>query len=119
MAFLVFSLCFIMTARSQNNSKIIADGFYVNSIFAGYSPDPSILWEGQDYYVVYLSFEYYPGFTIWHSQDLINWRPETNALHKYVGSIWAADLLKYNDNYYIYFPANNTNYVITARSIAA
>jgi len=48
---------------------------------------------------------------------LINWTPVTNALHKYVGSVWAPDLVKYKNKYYIYFPANNTNYVVTADSI--
>jgi beta-xylosidase len=54
---------------------------------------------------------------IWQSNDLINWTPVTNALNKYVGSVWAPDLTKYKNKYYIYFPANNTNYVITADSI--
>jgi beta-xylosidase len=54
---------------------------------------------------------------IWHSKDLINWMPVTNALHKYVGSVWAPDLVKYKNKYYIYFPADNTNYVVYADSI--
>jgi xylan 1,4-beta-xylosidase len=93
------------------------NGYYVNPIFAGDYPDPSILREGSDYYIVHSSFEYYPGLLIWHSKDLINWTPVTNALHKYVGSVWAPDLVKYKNKYYIYFPANNTNYVVTADSI--
>jgi beta-xylosidase len=93
------------------------EGYYVNPIFAGDYPDPSILRDGNDYYIVHSSFEYYPGLLIWHSNDLINWIPVTNALHKYVGSVWAPDLVKYKNKYYIYFPANNTNYVVTADSI--
>jgi beta-xylosidase len=73
--------------------------------------------DGRDYYIVHSSFEYYPGLLIWHSTDLINWSPVTNALHKYVGSVWAPDLVKYKNRYYIYFPANNTNYVVFADSI--
>jgi len=91
--------------------------YYVNPIFAGDYPDPSILRDGSDYYIVHSSFEYYPGLLIWHSKDLINWTPVTNALHKYVGSVWAPDLVKYKDKFYIYFPARNTNYVVTADSI--
>jgi xylan 1,4-beta-xylosidase len=93
------------------------DGYYVNPIFAGDYPDPSLLRDGSDYYIVHSSFEYYPGLLIWHSKDLIDWTPVTNALHKYVGSVWAPDLVKYKNKYYIYFPANNTNYVVTADSI--
>ncbi|WP_229688705.1 family 43 glycosylhydrolase, partial [Puia dinghuensis] len=90
---------------------------YSNPIFAGDYPDPSILRDGGTYYMVNSSFEYYPGLLIWQSKDLVNWTPVGNALHKYVGSVWAPDLVKYKNKYYIYFPANNTNYVVTADSI--
>lgn len=105
-------------AQYQTNSDGVEEGYYANPIFAGDYPDPSILRDGDDYYVVHSSFEYYPGLLIWHSTDLINWEPVAHALHKYVGSVWAPDLIKYKDKYYIYFPANNTNYVVTADSIA-
>ncbi len=104
-------------AQYQVNTNTNDDSYYINPIFAGDYPDPSILRDGIDYYVVHSSFEYYPGLLIWHSKDLINWTPVTNVLHKYVGSVWAPDLTKYGNKYYIYFPANNTNYVITADSI--
>ncbi|SFW34511.1 family 43 glycosylhydrolase [Chitinophaga sancti] len=86
-------------------------------IFPGDFPDPSILVDGTDYYIVHSSFDYYPGLLIWHSKDLLNWTPLVNALHKYVGSVWAPDLVKYGNKYYIYFPANNTNYVVYADKI--
>src|SRR5262245_30959493 len=105
-------------AQYQTNSEREKKGFYSNPIFAGDYPDPSILREGNDYYVVHSSFEYYPGLLIWHSKDLINWEPVAHALHSYVGSVWAPDLVKYKDKYYIYFPAKNSNYVVTADSIA-
>jgi xylan 1,4-beta-xylosidase len=90
---------------------------YYNPIFAGDYPDPSILVDGDTYYMVHSSFEYYPGLLIWKSKDLINWVPVVNSLKKYVGSVWAPDLVKYNKKYLIYFPANNTNYVISADAI--
>ncbi len=119
---LVLFLCiillpFIGNAQYQLNTNEKGSGFYMNPIFAGDYPDPSILREGDDYYIVHSSFEYYPGLLIWHSKDLINWNPVTNALYKYVGSVWAPDLVKHNNKYYIYFPVNNTNYVVTAKSI--
>lgn len=86
-------------------------------MFAGDYPDPSILVDKDGYYIVHSSFEYYPGLLIWHSKDLRHWKPVVNALHTYVGSVWAPDLVKYKNKYYIYFPANNTNYVITADNI--
>ena len=110
-------LYFSASAQYQTNTNEMGDGYYLNPIFAGDYPDPSILRDGSDYYIVHSSFEYYPGLLIWHSRDLINWMPVTNALHKYVGSVWAPDLVKYKNKYYIYFPANNKNYVVHADSI--
>ena len=109
----------VVTGFSQNqyHRKNTEPNTFLNPIFAGDYPDPSILVDGNDFYVVHSSFEYYPGLTIWHSTDLINWSPITSALTQYVGSVWAPDLVKYDLKYYIYFPAKNTNYVITADSI--
>jgi beta-xylosidase len=114
---LLLQMTFVAQAQYQTNTSDIGTDNYLNPIFAGDYPDPSILRDGDNYYIVHSSFEYYPGLLIRQSKDLINWTPVTNALHKYVGSVWAPDLVKYNNKYYIYFPANNTNYVVTANSI--
>jgi xylan 1,4-beta-xylosidase len=111
-------LFFLANAQSQINTVKKTEGYYLNPVFAGDYPDPSILRDGSDYYIVHSSFEYYPGLLIWHSKDLINWKPVTHALYKNVGPVWAPDLVKHNNRYYIYFPANNTNYVVSANSIA-
>ncbi|MGJ5643267.1 family 43 glycosylhydrolase [Formosa sp. S-31] len=112
-------LCTFYTAKAQNQNykQTTQEGYYTNPIFPGDYPDPSILRDGDDFYMVHSSFEYYPGLLIWHSTDLINWEPVTNALNTYVGSVWAPDLVKYEGKYYIYFPASDTNYVIVADDI--
>lgn len=110
---LILLLLVTITAFGQSPKP----GSFTNPLFAGDYPDPSILRDGDDYYMVHSSFEYYPGLLIWHSTDLINWTPVANSLYTYVGSVWAPDLVKYDDKYYIYFPADNTNYVITADHI--
>ena len=107
---LIIQISFISNAQ-QNSIKSN------NLIFPGDHPDPSILKDGNDYYIVHSSFYYYPGLLIWHSTDLINWTPVTHALTKNIGSVWAPDLVKYKNKFYIYFPANNTNYVVWANSI--
>ena len=38
------------------------------------------------------------------------------ALYDSVGSVWAPDLVKYGDRYYIYFPAGRKNWVVHAPS---
>ncbi len=91
--------------------------YFINPIFRGDYPDPSILVDGDDYYMVHSSFHYYEGLTIWHSKDLINWNIVTNALTKNVGNVWAPDLAKYDGKYYIYFPVEKTNYVIVSDDI--
>ncbi|MEL4308330.1 family 43 glycosylhydrolase [Joostella sp. CR20] len=110
-------LFIIASAQKQNPKHNLADNEYMNPIFPGDYPDPSILVDGDDYYLTHSSFEYHPGLTIWHSTDLINWEPVTNALQNYIGSVWAPDLVKHNGKYYIYLPSNNTNYVIYADKI--
>lgn len=116
--FLLFLLTIVPVLAQQQNKPQFANGdYFQNPVFAGDYPDPSLLKDGDHYYLVHSSFDYYPGLLIWHSTDLINWSPVTNALYKYVGPVWAPDLVKYHDTYYIYFPANNTNYVVWAKSI--
>lgn len=79
-------------------------------------PDPSVLRVGEDYYMTHSLFKYGPGLLIWHSRDLINWESVCNALSGYGGDIWAPDFIKYEDTYYIYYPADGTNWVVTAPS---
>ncbi|HSC68250.1 MAG TPA: family 43 glycosylhydrolase [Cellvibrio sp.] len=83
----------------------LEDGTYLNPIIAGDRPDPTILKDGDDYYMTFSSFNSYPGIVIWHSRDLINWVPLGPALHKNIGTVWALDLCKHGDRYYIYIPA--------------
>ncbi|WP_340113236.1 family 43 glycosylhydrolase [Maribellus mangrovi] len=111
------SLLIFQTTNAQNQSTTNKSYPFTNPLLAGDYPDPSILCDGDDYYMVHSSFEYYPGLLIWHSIDLMNWTPVANALHTYIGSVWAPDIAKYDDKYYIYFPADNKNYVITAENI--
>jgi hypothetical protein len=47
-------------AQHQTATKKKGVGFYTNPIFGGDYPDPSILGDGDNYYVVHSSFEYYP-----------------------------------------------------------
>ena len=98
----------------------LGNGTFLNPIVAGDHPDPSILKDGDDYYMTFSSFDAYPGLVIWHSRDLVNWRAIGPALFKNVGSVWAPDLVKHKGRYYIYFPGispNRSNYVIWADNI--
>jgi len=97
------------------------NGTYLNPIMAGDHPDPSILKDGDDYYLTFSSFDSYPGIVIWTSRDLVNWQPVTAALHSPIGSVWAPELVKHQERYYVYIPARtpsyHSNYVIHADKI--
>src|ERR1035438_10546922 len=87
---------------------------YRNPILGGDHPDASPIRVGDDFYLTHSSFDYARGLLIWHSRDLINWRPVAAALHSYHGSVWAPYLCEYQNRYYIYFPADNRLRVVHA-----
>lgn len=97
------------------------DGTFLNPILAGDHPDPSILKDGDEYYMTFSSFDAYPGLVIWRSRDLVNWQPVGPALFRNVGSVWAPDLIKHEGRYYIYFPGiqngERHNFVVWADDI--
>jgi xylan 1,4-beta-xylosidase len=99
----------------------LGDGTFRNPIVPGDHADPTILKDGNDYYLSFSSFLSYPGIVIWHSQDLVNWTPITAALKQPIGAVWALDLVKHGDRYYVYIPVMQTDrsaiYVIHADTI--
>ncbi len=82
----------------------LGDGRFLNPLIAGDHPDPAILKDGADYYMTFSSFDSYPGLTIWHSRDLVNWQPRKAALTRNIGSVWAVSLEKHNGRYFLYIP---------------
>lgn len=95
----------------------LGNGSYLNPIVPGDHPDPTILKDGDDYYMTFSSFLSYPGVVIWHSRDLVNWAPICAALTKPLGSVWAMDLVRHNGRYFIYIPAGDSIFVIHADHI--
>lgn len=82
----------------------LGNGQYLNPILAGDYPDPSVLKDGEDYYMTHSSFDSAPGLLIWHSRDLVNWRPLGPALAKPLGTVFAVDIAKHDGRYFIYIP---------------
>jgi beta-xylosidase len=82
----------------------LGGGRFLNPVMAGDRPDPAILKDGRDYYLTFSSFDSYPGLVIWHSRDLVNWRPIGPALHRNIGSVWAVSLEKHDGRYFLYIP---------------
>jgi xylan 1,4-beta-xylosidase len=82
----------------------LGNGLYLNPILSGDYPDPSILRDGEDYYMTHSSFDAAPGLLIWHSRDLVNWAPIGPALDTPLGTGFAVDLIKHEGRYFIYIP---------------
>ena len=80
------------------------DGTFLNPILAGDHPDPSVLKDGDDYYLTYSSFDASPGLVIHHSRDLVNWTPIASALPRPPAIVFAVDIAKHGDRYFIYIP---------------
>ena len=96
---LALAMLFVVACSSEP----LSTATYTNPILGGDYPDPTILREGNDYYMTHSAFDYQPGLTVFHSTDLVHWEPISFALKTYLGSIWAPDICKYEDKYYIYF----------------
>lgn len=109
-------------ARGVEGQRIadLGDGRFLNPVLAGDRPDPAILKDGRDYYLTFSSFDSYPGCVIWHSRDLVSWRPIGPALHRNIGSVWAVSLAKHAGRYFLYIPVKaspNSIWVTTAERI--
>ncbi|MBC2667533.1 family 43 glycosylhydrolase [Novosphingobium piscinae] len=98
----------------------LGNGRFLNPVLSGDRPDPAILKDGADYYLTFSSFDAYPGLTIWHSRDLVNWQPRRPALTRNIGSVWAVSLEKHAGRYFLYIPVKaspNDIFVIWADHI--
>lgn len=82
----------------------LGNGTFLNPVLAGDRPDPAILKDGADYYLTFSSFDAYPGLTIWHSRDLVNWQPRRPALARNIGSVWAVSFDRHRGRYFLYIP---------------
>jgi hypothetical protein len=58
----ILLVCATVQAYSQEYPKVVLSGDY---------PDPSVMRDGEDYYMTHSPFYYAPGFLIWHSRDLM------------------------------------------------
>lgn len=81
-------------------------------ILPGDVADPSILKEGDYFYLVCSTFCYFPGLLLYKSRDLLHWERVCYTVTQNFGDIWAPDLVKHGDRFYIYFPSFGRNWVV-------
>jgi len=103
-----------LAAVSCTNGKT-SENLIKKIVFPGDYPDPSIVRDGNDFYMTHSSFTYYPGLLVWHSTDLVNWEPVSRAVQDQKYSIFAPEICKVGDKFYIYYPTSGgENYVVMA-----
>lgn len=91
-----------------------AKAMFQNPLFAGDYADPSILRVGEDFYMTHTSYSFASGLVVWHSRDLVNWTPISQAVNNSIGEIWAPELVEHGGRYFIYFPLEGRLYVVHA-----
>ena len=113
---LILTLLCLTTLCGCHFTAQAQSGTFTNPILGGDYPDPTIMRDGEDYYMTHSAFDYVPGLTVFHSRDLVNWEPISSALNTYLGSVWAPDICKYQDKYYIYFTVAYPTEAIRAKA---
>ena len=108
-----------------------------NPVLRGFSPDPSIIRAGDDYYIAVSTFEWWPGVGLYHSRDLKNWEQLPSPLRRASqlnmrgnpnnGGIWAPCLSYHEGTFFLIYtdvksqkrPCYNThNYLVWTDDIA-
>ena len=103
----ILSIVFVFAAASFAALPLASQAeSWPKAIFPGEYPDPSIIRDGRDFYLTYSSLYSRPGLIIWHSCDLINWKPVSSAAKTMPGAIWAPEIAKIGERYSIYYPQN-------------
>lgn len=114
---------------------LAAQRTFANPILPGCHPDPSICRVGDDYYLATSTFEYFPGIPVFHSRDLVHWRPIGHAIHRpdqlsldgvpSSGGLFAPTLRYHDGRFYllntlVHAPAGvpSGNYLVTAQDPA-
>ncbi|RZK41475.1 MAG: glycoside hydrolase family 43 protein [Pedobacter sp.] len=122
--FLIFLGLFTSAISLQAQNALI------NPILPGFYPDPSIIKNGSDYYLVNSTFVYFPGIPVFHSKDLKNWKQIGNVVERksqmdFMGEQVSRGLfaptINYNDGvYYIMCTDidNLGNFIMTAKNPA-
>lgn len=93
------------------------DGTFRNPVIAADYSDPDPIRVGDDYYLVASTFESYPGVSVLHSKDLVNWTTIGAALtdlvtvdsaysakrmERYNGGAYAPTISYHHNQFYIY-----------------
>ncbi len=111
-------LCAVtLLALSIARASAAENDRFENPILPGGYPDPSICHDGEAWYLVNSSFEYFPGLPIHRSTDLVNWELIGYGLHRESQASGAVNLVDVQSDGGIHAPTircgDGTFYIIT------
>jgi xylan 1,4-beta-xylosidase len=94
-------------------TQIMSEHQIHNPVICGFSPDPSFVRVGDDYYIANSTFEWFPGVAIHHSRDLIHWRFIGHALTRSSqinlkgvadsGGVWAPSMSYHDGQFWLIY----------------
>jgi len=76
------------------------NGYFRNPVLVGPGSDNTVVRVGEDFYM--MAGGGWPDQLVWHSRDLVSWRPVTRALDVWDGGTWASDITFHDGRFYIY-----------------
>lgn len=78
----LITLAWLAVGGEPGQAQEAGKAAFTNPILRGSFPDPSICRDGDNYYLVNSTFEYFPGLPVHHSKDLVNWTLIGHGLHR-------------------------------------
>ena len=101
-----------------------------NPVIPGFHPDPSLCRVDEDYYLATSTFAWWPGIQLFHSRDLVHWRPLGGACtrpsqlnlrgRRPAGGIFAPTLRHHDGRFWLICTdqSGQGNFVLTAADAA-
>lgn len=137
--FLIIFFGLLGNTHAQNDNNIykwglwqhwgdLGNGAYRNPIVSADFSDIDCIRVGGDFYAVSSTFQYAPGFIIFTSKDLVNWKiishavnditeisPDLNwdKMNRYGRGIWAGAIRYHNNKFWIYFGTPDEGYFMS------
>lgn len=97
---------------------------FSNPVFGEGYPNPSVLLEGDHYYMTHSTRKNQSNLTVYMSDDLMYWKPVSMVHLPNLGRAWTPDICRVGNYYYIYFTIQRnyvtnqtTNYVVYSKSL--
>ena len=75
-------LSFLLVGLLSFSSRSLSAEGFTNPVLPGFHADPSVCTNGEVFYLVNSTFQYFPGVPVFQSKDLIHWQQVGNCLSR-------------------------------------